>query len=33
MPGLVYPEVGWQPQNLVLELDKSFGTSDTSYIH
>jgi hypothetical protein len=32
MPGLVYPEVGWQPENLVLELDKTFGTSDTSYI-
>ena len=32
MPGLVYPEVGWQPRNLVLELDRSFGTSDTSYI-
>jgi hypothetical protein len=32
MPGLVYPEVGWQPENLVLEIDKSFGTSDTSYI-
>ena len=33
MPGLSYPEVGWQPEHLVLELDRSFGTSDTSYIH
>lgn len=33
MPGLVYPEVGWRPEHLVLEIDRSFGTSDTSYIH
>jgi hypothetical protein len=33
LPGLVYPEMGWQPEKLVLELDKSFGTSDSSYIH
>jgi hypothetical protein len=32
MPGLVYPEVGWQPENLVLDIDRTFGTSDTSYI-
>lgn len=33
MPGLSYPQVGWVPEHLVLELDRTFGTSDTSYIH
>lgn len=32
MPGLVYPEVGWQPESLVLDIDKSFGIGDTGYI-
>jgi hypothetical protein len=32
MPVLVYPEVGWQPRELVLELDRTFGSSDASYI-
>jgi hypothetical protein len=33
LPDLVYPEVGWQPERLVLELDRSFGSGDASYIH
>lgn len=32
MPGLSYPQVGWVPENLVLDIDRTFGTSDTSYI-
>lgn len=33
MPGLVYPEFGWQPERLVLEIDREFGIRDASYIH
>lgn len=33
MPGLAYPQVGWVPEHLVLDIDRTFGTSDTSYIH
>lgn len=32
MPGLAYPQVGWVPEDLVLDIDRTFGTSDTSYI-
>jgi hypothetical protein len=33
LPDLVYPQVGWQPERLVLDIDRGFGSSDTSYIH
>lgn len=31
-PNIVFPDVAWRPEHLELEIDKSFGKSDTSYI-